>query len=205
MLVLEVFGSENGSQGESFAALGGMAQGDSVDFAVVHHFVDSRHLAFAHGGDGDDAFAYAGSLLHEPPVVLAVQLLDNVLGQRDGGAAGGVELVDMVGLGDAHAVFVMAVHELCQSAVQLEHDVHADAEIRGHKESLAALLAVVHHGIQVVVPPSGAHHHGHVHVETTHDVAQHRGRSGELNSHVALANIVEFRHPIILVVDGHTH
>ena len=109
----------------------------------------------------------------------------DVAGEVDGGAAGSVEFVDVVGLGDGDGVVGEWRGEARQTAVELEDDVHANAEVGGHEEGTAEGGAFGFDGGQLVVPAGGAGDYGDAGLKATENVFDGCGWSGELDGHVA--------------------
>ena len=110
-LAIHPFSGDYGAEGKTFARFGGVANGDSVHFAIPYDGVYARYFALADRldtGYGKTLFAYG-------------------LLQCLGGAAGRIEFVDMVYLGHMRGILWVCLHEFCQLTIERKEDIHANA------------------------------------------------------------------------------
>ena len=84
---------------------------------IYTQFIIGRLITFCHAAVGVYYVA-------KNPGTLSVEVLKDAFGKSDSRAAGGVELVDMVGLLHLHAVAGEAVHNLGKIAVDSRKDSH---------------------------------------------------------------------------------
>ena len=115
-----------------------MSDGYAVSLGVVDDGVNAWHLIASDALDGQlrsgalvGAFLCAVGLQLQAfhPRCLAVEVVDNLFCQRDGGARWRVELVYVVCLLHAHVVLWEAVHYFCQVTVHRREYRHADREV----------------------------------------------------------------------------
>ena len=133
-----VFGGQHGAQGKAAAVLGVVGDSDAVGLGVVANAVDARYFAFADGADRQFVGSAGGGARHGAvgcleralhPARLAVEVFEDAFSQGDGGAARGVQLVDVVRFAHAHVVAGELVHNLGQVLVDGREDGHAQAEV----------------------------------------------------------------------------
>ena len=169
---LMVFGElsgEHGTEGKALAAVSVVGDGDAVGLRVVRDGMDAGHLVVADAVDKQlvglvvlssvdmSVVPYGGAGL---PRCLAVEVVDDILRQGDGGARRCVELMDMMGFGHLHVVLWELVHDFGQILIDGREDRHANGEVAGPKERLLAVLAeCLHIGLVVFHPAGGAAHH----------------------------------------------
>ena len=167
-----VFGElsgEDSTEGKALAAVSVVGDGDAVGLRVVSDGMDAGHLIVADAVDKQliglvvlgsvdmSVVPYGGAGL---PRCLAVEVVDDILRQGDGGARRCVELMDMMGFGHLHVVLWELVHDFGQILIDGREDRHANGEVTGPKERLLAVLAERLHISLVVFHPAGraAHH-----------------------------------------------
>ena len=119
------------------------------------------------------------------PRLLAVEAVNNLLGQRDGGARRCVELMHVVGLGQLNVVLRELVHDLGQIPVDSREDGHANGEVARPEESLLAVFGQRFNvGLVVFHPTRRTAHHLHIVGEGLKVVAVGSRRIGKLNGHI---------------------
>ena len=174
--------------------------------------MDARDLPFAHGADfhavGGRLFAAlhavrrvgdARGVVHPPP--LGVEVLDDPFGQRDGRTARGVLLLRMVHLPDAYVVAADTVHHLREAAVEAEHQIHAQAVVRGVEQRPAPFAAQRLQFGQSVGPARRAAHDRHAAFDAGADIPVGGRRSGELQRHVDSTQVLRIEFGGVLRVD----
>ena len=204
-----IFGGQHGAQGKAAAVLGVVGDGDTVGLGVVADAVDARHFAQADGADGQFVGGAGSGARHGAvgcleralhPARLAVEVLEDAFGQGDGGAARGVQLVDVVRLAHAHVVARELVHNLGQVLVDGREDGHAQAEVARPEQRPFTLGAEAAHFLAVFFRPArAARHELHARLEGLHVVAVGSLGIGELDGHVGRAE--GFGLEVLLVVD----
>ena len=110
-----------------------MGDGDIVYRGAVVDGMGAGCGIFSFGNDAQ-AGGVAGCFIH--PAGFSGYFFEDLFGEGDGGATGGVFLLGVVHFYHAHLVFLLRGHQFGQPAIQLKKDVHADAEIAGIQEGL---------------------------------------------------------------------
>ena len=95
---------------------------NQVSIRIIADGMDARHLTTA-DMIHTQILLVCGILL---PSLLAVDILHNLLCQRDGCATGVVEFMHMVRFLHLHIVLRELVHDLCQITVHGREDGHTD-------------------------------------------------------------------------------
>ena len=107
---------------------------------LLTDIVDTQHL---------------GLRLVQAPALLAIQILYNLLSQRDGGAGRSIQFVYMMGLHHIHIILFELVHYLCQIFVYGTEDGHTYTEVAGPEERLTFCgTSLTYFGL-VVLHPTG--------------------------------------------------
>ena len=125
----------------------------------------------------------------------------DVVGQLHGGAAGLVQFVDVVCLGQRKLVAI-SLGQSGKLLVEQKHDIHPDAEIGCGEQALLLSQTALLDFLVMFLPGSGAHHDGQVQVEAAVDVADHLVGLTEFDGDVGLFQQAEAFFPFLGVVDG---
>ena len=127
----------------------------------------------------------------------------DALGQRDGRTARRILLLGMVYLRDAYAVAAHAADHLRQLAVEAEHQVDAQAVVRGVEERTAFFPAIAAQLLQTICPARRAADDRNPCVDARPDVAVGRVGGRELQCYVDAGQVcgIQFR-CVRLVDDG---
>ena len=76
------------------------------------------------------------------PIVLSIQIFDDVLCERDGGSAWGVEFLGVVDFFHCYLILRCFVHQASQIAIDCEEDIDPDDVIACIKESPVCFRAI---------------------------------------------------------------
>jgi hypothetical protein len=146
--------------------------------------VGARHFASAFTVDGQRprCLGWCGGIEHPARVACTGQI--DVACQGDGGATGRIQFVDVVDLIQSRLIGRVRVHQLGQVLVQLEEQVHADAEIARPQQCSACFAHQAAYLAKPVVPAGGAHHHGHPVPQAQRDVVHRLVGTAEFDGHI---------------------
>ena len=177
-----------------------MFEFDPVVVRFVSYRVCTRNRSFAQGGD-DDLRGIVAGFVH--PARLAPDFADDPFCQRDGRAARSVLFLGVVNLFDPYVVGVEALHHPGQPAVEAEHQVDAQAVVRGVEECTVFFPAIAAQLLQTICPARRAADDRNPCVDARPDVAVGRVGGRELQCYVDADQVcgVQFR-CVRLVDDG---
>ena len=119
------------------------------------------------------------------PSLLAVDILHNLLSQRDSRTTGMVEFMHMMRLLHLHVILRELVHDLCQITVHGREDGHTDREVRSPEERLTIGTGLTNLVAMFLHPASRATHHLDAFRPGLQVVTISRLRRSELNCHIS--------------------
>jgi hypothetical protein len=178
-----VFGGEDCTEGEAGTVLGIVGEEDAVGGAFIYNSVYAGHLSLAEAVDGELGRGDCG-FLH--PCIFAGEVGEDVFGKGDGGAAGGIKFVGMMGLGEGYVIVGVGIHEFGKVFVDGGEEGYTYAEIGRPEQGVSLCGAELLHLFGVLGEPSGAA--GDYLAsggKALLDVVIGNGGSGELNRYVS--------------------
>ena len=137
----------------------------------------------------------------DAPLVVIVICGDNVVGELHGGAAGLVQFVDVMGLGQRELVAVFLC-KFCQLLVEHKYDVHSNAEVGRSKEALTLGQATLLDFLKMVLPSRSADDNRNMQVEAAVNVADHLVGLAEVDGDIGLLQLLNALFPFLGIVDG---
>ncbi len=135
------------------------------------------------------------------PALLVGEVVDDPFGQRDGRAARSILFLGVVHLFDPYVVAVEALHHPGQPAVEAEHQVDAQAVVRGVEERTAFFPAIAAQLLQTICPARRAADDRNPCVDARPDVAVGRVGGRELQCYVDAGQVCGIELPMRSVVD----
>ncbi len=162
-----------------------MRYADLVHCALPAHKMGSGDFAFADSSDGN--FIRSWRIRCERPARVPIGVFDQFVHKRQGGAAGRVEFVDVVGFSEGSGVRWPGGHKLGEAAVEREKEVDPHAEIGGPEHRSIVLATKILGFRKSVEPARGATYHGQASAEAMHHIIKGRLGPGEFYGHIGLA------------------